>query len=227
MKVEAIMPSGEKDRNSVYQKALVIVHEDEKQLRLMQKELEKDRLQKYIDYKLEAKRLQKELLTLRQEQLQLMNQARKNQLDNKTVDDIAKESLTVQSPRNRNLEAMKLKKKFSLPIVTPTQRNIPRIMKRNLSYESEYFTWTFGLPQLEQGSKRNATEKQRKLSTESKENYDSTSENNFPKVMTKKELGSLKNCPPEIALPVIAIEEKPTDKKVETSKVETKLPSIT
>lgn len=222
------MPSGEKDRNSVYQKALVICHEDEKQLNLMQKELEKDRLQKYIDYKLEAKRLQKELLTLRQEQLQLMNQARKNQLDKKTVDDIAKESLTVQSPRNRNLEAMKLKKKFSLPIVTPTQRNIPRIMKRNLSYESEYFTWTFGLPQLDQGSKRNVIEKQRKLSTESKENYDTISENNLPKIRTKKELNSLKSCSQEIALPVIAaMDETQTGEKVETVKIETKLPTIT
>ncbi|XP_031568068.1 uncharacterized protein LOC116302822 [Actinia tenebrosa] len=146
------MPSGDytkKDRNSVYQKALVICHEDEKQLNLMQLELEKDRLQTYIDHKLEAKRLQKELLKLRQEKLHLMNEARHNLKERKTIDDIAKEATNLQGVRNRNLEALKLKKKFSLPHLTPTQRNIPKIMKRTLSYESEFFTWTFGLPQID------------------------------------------------------------------------------
>lgn len=115
----------------------------------MQHELEKDRLQTYIDHKLEAKRLQKELLKLRQEQLQLMNEARQNLRERRTVDDIAKEKTSLQGVRNRNLEALKLKKKFSLPHLTPTQRNIPKIMKRTLSYESEFFTWTFGLPQID------------------------------------------------------------------------------
>lgn len=221
------MPSGEKDRNSVYQKALVVCHEEEKQLSLMQKELDKDRLQTYIDYKLETKRLQKELLTLRREQLQLMNEARKNQKDKKSLDDLAKESLSVQSPRNRNLETMKLKKKFSLPIVTPTQRNIPKIMKRNLSYESEFFTWTFGLPSLEHGSKLNPAEKQRKYSTESKESCDSISEKNFAKLKSNKEGFGLKSCKPKLTLPPISIEEKHTSEKDEVSNVDTKLPSIT
>ncbi|KAK3754554.1 hypothetical protein QZH41_005585 [Actinostola sp. cb2023] len=156
-----------------------------------------------------------------------MNEAKKNYLDRKTVDDIAKESPSVQSTRNRNLEAMKLKKKFSLPHLTPTQRNIPKIMKRNLSYESEFFTWTFGLPQLDHGQtaypsklKGSSSDKLWTCFYESSESLESNSENNFAKpsygdghkCLDKKE----KNCE-EFKLPTISTHNKQTDHQAETA----------
>jgi hypothetical protein len=213
------MSSGEntkKDtRNSVYQKALVVCHEDEKQLIILQHEIEKDRLQTYIDYKLEAKRLKKELLTLRREQLQLMNEASHNLKERKTVDDIAKETTSVQSTRSRNLETMKLKKKFSLPHLTPTQRNIPKIMKRNLSYESEFFTWTFGVPQVDgQLPKLKGTceKQQRKSFINSSESLESNKKqvgkafhlpNTENRICTKKDKATLRHSK-ELRLPSIS-----------------------
>ncbi|XP_032219603.1 uncharacterized protein LOC116602318 [Nematostella vectensis] len=138
-----------KERQSVYQKALVVCHEDEKRLNLLLHKLEQSKLQKYIDYKLEKKKLQKELLQLRHEQMHLMQESRQRQKEKKTIDDLAKENTQINGVRNRNHDLLNLKKKFSFPYVTPTQVNIPKIMKRSLSYESEYYTWTFGLPSIE------------------------------------------------------------------------------
>lgn len=57
------MPSGDysgKERKSVYEKALVICHEGEKELSLLQQDLERSKLQSYISYKLEERELRNE-----------------------------------------------------------------------------------------------------------------------------------------------------------------------
>lgn len=149
------MPSGDysgKERQSVYEKALVICHEGEKELSLLQKDLDRSKLQTYISYKLEERELRNELFRIKREQISLAKEAKQRQRDNKSIDDIAKE-MKVKNPGNRGATAIRLEKKFSLPQVNCTQNNVPKILQRTLSYESEYFTWTFGLPKIENAVK--------------------------------------------------------------------------
>ena len=150
------MPSGDysggKERQSVYEKALVICHEGEKELSLLKKDLDHSKLQRYISYKLEERELRKELFRIKREQISFAKEAKQRQRDNKSIDDIAKE-MKVKNPGNRGATAIRLEKKFSLPQVNCTQKNVPQILRRNLSHESEYFTWTFGLPKIENAVK--------------------------------------------------------------------------
>lgn len=149
------MPSGDysgKERQSVYEKALVICHEGEKELSMLQKDLDRSKLQTYISYKLEERQLRNELFRIKREQINLAKEAKQRQRDNKSVDDIAKE-MKVKNPGNRGAMAIKLEKKFALPEVNCTQKNVPKILRRTLSHESEYFTWTFGLPKIENAVK--------------------------------------------------------------------------
>ena len=136
-----------KERQSVYEKALVICHEDEKELSAIQQKLENNKLQRYIDYKLEARKLRTELIQLKREQKQLAKEAKQREKQRKTVDDIAKEVRS--NKRFSRRTAAQVQKKFTLPELNCTQRNVPRILKRSLSYESEYFTWTLGLKKVE------------------------------------------------------------------------------
>ena len=145
------MPSGDysgKQRQSVYEKALVISHEGEKELTLLQKDLDRSKLQTYISYKLEERELRNELFRIRREQITLAKETKQRQRENKSIDDIAKE-LKVKNPRNRGATAIMLEKKFALPELNCTQNNVPKILRRSLSHESEYFTWTFGLPKFD------------------------------------------------------------------------------
>ena len=149
------MPSGDysgKERQSVYEKALVISHEGEKKLSLLKKDLDRSKLQTYISYKLEERELRKELFRIKREQISLAKEAKQRQRDNKSIDDIAKE-IKVTNPGNRGATAIQLEKKFSLPHINCTQKNVPMILRRKLSHESEYFTWTFGLPTVENAVK--------------------------------------------------------------------------
>lgn len=150
-----IMPSGDysgKQRQSVYEKALVISHEGEKELSLLQKDLDRSKLQAYISYKLEERELRNELFRIRREQINLAKEAKQRQRDKRSVDDIAKE-MKVKNPGNRGATAIMLEKKFALPEVNCTQNNVPKILRRSLSHESEYFTWTCGLPKIENAVK--------------------------------------------------------------------------
>ncbi|XP_078351961.1 uncharacterized protein LOC144636647 [Oculina patagonica] len=149
------MPSGDysgKERQSVYEKALVICHEGEKELSLLQKDLDRSKLQTYISYKLEERQLRNELFRIKREQINLAKEAKQRERDNKSIDDIAKE-MKVTNPGNRGAMTIKLEKKFALPEVNCTQKNVPKILRRTLSHESEYFTWTFGLPKIENAVK--------------------------------------------------------------------------
>ena len=146
-----MMPSGDysgKQRQSVYEKALVISHEGEKELSLLQKALDRSKLETYISYKLEERELRNQLFRIRREQINLAKEAKQRQRENKSIDDIAKE-MKVKNPGNRGAMAIMLEKKFALPEVNCTQKNVPKILRRSLSHESEYFTWTFGLPKIE------------------------------------------------------------------------------
>ena len=149
------MPSGDnsgKERQSVYEKALVISHEGEKKLSLLKKDLDYSKLQTYISYKQEERELRKELFRIKREQISLAKEAKQRQRDNKSIDDIAKE-MKATNPANRGATAIQLEKKFSLPHINCTQNNVPMILRRKLSHESEYFTWTFGLPTVENAVK--------------------------------------------------------------------------
>lgn len=136
------------ERQSVYEKALVMCHEGEKKLSLLQQELERSKLQSYISYKREERELRNELFQIKREQRSLVKEAKQRRRDNKSIDDIAKE-MKIKNPGNRGATAIMLEKKFALPQINCTQKNVPKILQRTLSHESEFFTWTFGLRKIE------------------------------------------------------------------------------
>ena len=146
--ITSVMPHSSKERQSVYQKALEICHEGDKELSLLQQDLERSKLQSYLSYKLEERQLRNELIRIKREQRSLAKEAKQRKRENKTIDDIAKE-MKERNPGNRGKSAILFEKKFALPQINCTQKNVPQILKRKLSHESEYYTWTFGLPNIQ------------------------------------------------------------------------------
>lgn len=188
-----------KERQSVYEKALVICHEDEKELSVVQQKLENNKLQRYIDYKLEERKLRTELVQLKREQMHIAKEAKQREKERKTVDDIAKE-LTKRNRVKNGHTAAQVQKKFSLPQVNCTQTNVPRILRRSLSYESEYFTWTFGLPRIENASSK-PQGKNADLS-QAKQNGEDKSEEDEGDETKAQQKASVKTCDIVYSVPV-------------------------
>lgn len=132
---------------SVYDKALAIFHEGTKNLELMTKAIDRERIQSSIEHKLEERKVKQDLFTMIKD---------KNRFDNEPRGLSALDKGLLRRENTfSGMEAFKRRKQLSLqkglsslPQLTCTTANVPRIMRRNLSNESEFHNWLTGLPNI-------------------------------------------------------------------------------
>lgn len=127
---------------NVYDKALAIFQEGTKNLAVRTKAIDRERIQSTIQHKLEERKVKQDLLTMIKE---------KNRLENESKDfpvlrreksfagiETLKKRKTLQTRRSMDC----------FPSITCTTANVPKIMRRNLSNESEFYNWLTGLPKI-------------------------------------------------------------------------------
>ena len=141
-----------KGHQSVYDKALTIFQERTKTLKHAEQEIEKERIQTNIDHKFEERKVREDLFKLTRDRHRFAREAR-NKLEPQLPSIVNREK-TFQGFTSR--EKKRLLRSFSgernddlFPVITCTDANIPRIMRRTISKESQFHNWLIGLPRIQ------------------------------------------------------------------------------
>lgn len=132
---------------SVYDKALAIFQEGAKNLEIKTQAIDRERIQSSIEHKLEERKIKQDLLTMIKEKNRLENESqREGSLMVRREKTFGGLDAIRKRQKMSNLERQKSQDCF--PPITCTTANVPRIMRRNLSNESEFYNWVTGLPKI-------------------------------------------------------------------------------
>ena len=132
---------------SVYDKALTIFQERIKKLKVAEQEIEKERIQTNIDYKFEERKIKEDLINMSKDRKRFAREAKTRQLPllNREKTD---QGCTVRE-RQRLLRSFRTERSHeSFPAITCTAPNVPQIMKRSISKESQFHNWLIGFPKI-------------------------------------------------------------------------------
>lgn len=145
---------------SVYDKALTIFQERTKKLKAAEQEIEKERMQSYIDYKFEERQVKEDLIKMSRDRKCFAREAKNQQLPS------LEREKTFQGWTRK--EKQRLLRRFStersgetFPAITCTDANIPQIMKRSISRESQFHNWLIGFPKIKVSSDKRTLRKGR------------------------------------------------------------------
>lgn len=152
-----------KGHQSVYDKALTIFQERTKTLKVVEREIEKERIQTNIHYKFEQRKVREDLINMTRDRRRFAREARnKVQLELPTLISREKtyQGLTLRE-KQRLLRSFRTERCNDLfPAITCNDANIPTIMKRSISKESQFHNWLIGFPTVKdvsvKGTDRNA-----------------------------------------------------------------------
>ena len=137
--------------HSVYDKALKIFQERTKKLKVAEQEIEKERMQTTIYYKIEEAKLKEDLIKMYRDRKRFAREAQNHQLPSLNRE---KTSLGwTRKEKQRLLRHYSTERSDELfPVITCTEANVPRIMKRSISKESQYHNWLIGFPKVKDSS---------------------------------------------------------------------------
>ena len=134
---------------SVYDKALAIFQEGTKKLEVINKAIDRERIQSSIEHKLEERKVKQDLISMMKEKNRLDNESRKGSIAMDKTSLLRREQTFSGLETLRKRNTLKTQRSVDLfPPITCTTANVPRIMRRNLSNESEFYNWVTGLPRL-------------------------------------------------------------------------------
>ena len=132
---------------SVYDKALKIFQERTKKLEVTEQEIDKEMMQTYIDYKFEERKVKEDLIKMSRDKKRFAREAQNQQLPS-----LNREKTYEGWTRK---EKQRLLRRFStersnetFPAITCTEANVPQIMKRSISKESQFHNWLIGFPKI-------------------------------------------------------------------------------
>ena len=145
---------------SVYDKALTIFQERTEKLKLADQEIEKERMRTCIDYKFEEGKVKEDLLKMSRDRKRFAREA-----ENQPLPSLNREETYQRWTRK---ERQRLIRRFStersdetFPAITCTEANVPQIMKRSISKESQFHNWLIGFPKIKDSSGKRALRKGR------------------------------------------------------------------
>jgi len=132
---------------SVYDKALAIFQEGAKNLEIRTQAIDRERIQSSIEHKLEERKIKQDLIAMTKEKNRLENESQRMSSSllrrEKTLSEI-----DIIKKRQKSSSLHRQRSQDSFPPITCTTANVPRIMRRNLSNESEFYNWVTGLPKI-------------------------------------------------------------------------------
>lgn len=139
--------STSKGHQSVYGKALAIFQERVKKLKVVEQEIEKERVKTNIDYKYEERKIKEDLINLCRDRKRFARDAKSRDLP-----PLSKEKDSqgwTEREKQRRLRSLRIERSHeSFPAITCTVANIPQIMKRSISKESQFHNWLIGFPKI-------------------------------------------------------------------------------
>ena len=146
---------------SVYDKVLTIFQERTKKLKVAEQEIENERMQAYIDYKFEERKVKEELIKLSRDRKHFAREAKNQQLPSLNRERKTYQGLTKKG-KQRLLRRFRTERNDeTFPAITCTEANVPRIMKRSISKESQFHNWLIGFPKIKDSSGKRTLRKGR------------------------------------------------------------------
>ena len=168
--------SKSRGHQSVHDKALTIFQERIKSLAVAEREIEKERIQSNIELKTEKRKVQEDLFNLNRDRKRFAREARNKSQFNQLPRLVSREK-TFQGLSVRDKQ--KLLRSFStersadtFPSITCTDANVPQIMKRSISRESQFHNWVIGFPRIKDSSSKR-TLRNKKLAKQGAKNENS------------------------------------------------------
>lgn len=141
-----------KGHQSVYDKALTIFQERTKKLKVAEQEIEKERIQTNIDYKFEERKVKEDLIKMSRDRKRFAREA-KTQLQLPSLSREKTYQGWTTKEKRRLLRSFSTERSHeSFPAITCTVANIPQIMKRSISKESQFHNWLIGFPKIKDSS---------------------------------------------------------------------------
>ena len=145
---------------SVYDKALKSFQERTKKLEVTEQEIDKEMMQTYIDNKFEERKVKEDLIKMSRDRKRFAREAQNQQLPS-----LNREKTYEGWTRK---EKQRLLRRFStersdetFPAITCTEANVPQIMKRSISKESQFHNWLIGFPKIKDSTGKRTPRKGR------------------------------------------------------------------
>ena len=140
-----------KGHQSVYDKALTIFQDRTKKLKVAEQEIEKERVQTNIDFKVEERRVKEDLIKMSRDRKRFAREAKMQQLP--SLDREKTYQGWTATEKQRLLRSYRTERSHeTFPAITCTVANIPQIMKRSISKESQFHNWLVGFPKIKDSS---------------------------------------------------------------------------
>ena len=155
-----------KGHQSVFDKALTIFQERTKNLKVAEQEIEKERIQSNKEHKYEQRKVQEDLFNMTKDKRRFAREARnnlQNQLPSIINRDKTYQGWTLREKQRLLRSFNTVRSEDMFPAITCTDANIPAIMKRSISKESQFHNWLIGLPRIRDPSVKRRTFRNTKL----------------------------------------------------------------
>ncbi|KAJ7352934.1 hypothetical protein OS493_032873 [Desmophyllum pertusum] len=121
-----------------------------KKLKVAEQEIEKERIQTNIDYKFEERKVKEDLISMSRDKKRFAREAKNRGPELPSLNREKTFQGWTTSEKQRLLRSFSTERSHeSFPSITCTVANVPQIMKRSISKESQFHNWLVGF----QGSK--------------------------------------------------------------------------
>ena len=142
--------ASEGGRQNAYDKALLIFREGKRRLDEVNKDLDKEKTQTYIDYKHKEREVKNELIDLIKDKKKFTKEAKQRERSKtKKVNSKSRKQNAGEEEKNKKLPKLRIERNLDcFPEITCTDVNVPKIMKRSISSQSEFHNWICGLPKV-------------------------------------------------------------------------------
>lgn len=145
-----------RERAKLFQKVVFFVREGKKSLEKRNREVDRDRAQSILNFKAKRRELKAKLREFNEEQKKIASNKKQGSSRSslKSLEPLSQdinERKTALTLRDLKIQGNIETDQDCFPAITCTEVNIPKILKRSISIESETYNWLFGLPN--QGTK--------------------------------------------------------------------------
>lgn len=141
----------EDTRTSMIDKTLLTFREGKKRLDAIHRDIDRQRTQTCIDFKIKERQMRTDLIDLIKEQKRLTKETKRIKSSKQLK---SKQQNVFQNEKQFILPSLRVQRNpDSFPKITCTETNVPKILKRSISRESETYNWTRGISKLGESSR--------------------------------------------------------------------------
>ena len=154
-------------KSNVFEKALSFVRDGKQKIDELHKEIDRERTQSLIDSKNKERELKNKLIDLIKDKRKFARDSKQEKTSSPKQFGIPQEIIE-RRKKSIPRECMFIRDRDCFPEITCTAMNVPKILRRSISIESETYNWLSGLPNLSDKPSCLISNQRKELKTKSK-----------------------------------------------------------